>query len=60
MLALKLAAPQTVRINRAFGELGPGAHEAARRFLTAMIDSDNREGVLRLIARADNAGKPRG
>lgn len=52
-LALKLAALQTARINRAFGELGPGAHEAARRFLTAMIDGDNREGVLRLIARAD-------
>jgi DNA-binding MarR family transcriptional regulator len=54
-LALKLAALQTVRINRAFGELGPGAHEAARRFLTAMIDGDNREGVLRLIARAERA-----
>ena len=52
-LALKLAGLQTQRINRAFGELGPGAHEAARRFLTAMIDADNREGVLRLIARAD-------
>jgi DNA-binding MarR family transcriptional regulator len=52
-LALKLAALQTVRINRAFGELAPGAHEAARRFLTAMIDDDNREGVLRLIARAE-------
>jgi hypothetical protein len=44
-----------VRINRAFAELGPGAHEAARRFLTAMIDSDNRESVLRQIARADHA-----
>ena len=54
-LALKLAALQTVRINRAFGSLGPGAHDAARRFLTAMIDADNREGVLRLIARADRA-----
>lgn len=52
-LSLKLAQLQTERINRAFGELGPGAHEAARRFLTAMIDSDNREGVLRQIARAD-------
>jgi DNA-binding MarR family transcriptional regulator len=52
-LALKLAGLQTERINRAFGELGPNAHEAARRFLTAMIDADNREGVLRLIARAD-------
>jgi DNA-binding MarR family transcriptional regulator len=59
-LALKLAGMQTQRINRAFGELGPGAHEAARRFLTAMIDADNREGVLRLIARADRAAKPRG
>lgn len=58
-LALKLAALQTVRIHRAFSELGPGAHEAARRFLTAMIDDDNREGVLRLIARAARAAKPR-
>ena len=58
-LALKLAGLQTARINRAFAELGPGAHDAARRFLTAMIDGDNREGVLRLIARADRA-KARG
>jgi DNA-binding MarR family transcriptional regulator len=58
-LALKLAGLQTVRIKRAIGELGPGTHEAARRFLTAMIDVDNREGVLRLIARADRAAKPR-
>ena len=50
-LALKLAHLQTVRINRAFAELGPDAHEAARRFLTAMIDPDNRDGVLRLIER---------
>jgi DNA-binding MarR family transcriptional regulator len=58
-LALRLAGLQTERINRAFASLGPGAHEAARRFLTAMIDDDNREGVLRLIARADRATKPR-
>jgi DNA-binding MarR family transcriptional regulator len=58
-LALKLAGLQTQRIERAFAELGAGAHEAARRFLTAMVDDDNREGVLRLIARADRA-KPRG
>jgi DNA-binding MarR family transcriptional regulator len=54
-LALKLAGLQTERINRAFGQLGPGAHEAARRFLTAMIDPDNRDGVLRLVDRADRA-----
>jgi DNA-binding MarR family transcriptional regulator len=59
-LALKLANLQTQRINRVFGELGPNAHEAARRFLTAMIDADNRDGVLRLIARADRASKTRG
>lgn len=58
-LALKLANLQTLRINRAFGELGGGAHEAARRFLTAMIDDDNREAVLHQIARADRA-KARG
>jgi DNA-binding MarR family transcriptional regulator len=56
-LSLKLAQLQTVRINRAFAELGPGTHEAARRFLTAMIDSDNREGVLRQIARADHKAR---
>jgi DNA-binding MarR family transcriptional regulator len=58
-LALKLAALQTERITRAFSELGPSAHDAARRFLTAMIDSDNREDVLRQIARADHLGKTR-
>ena len=58
-LALRLANLQTQRINRAFGELGPNAHEAARRFLTSMIDSDNRDSVLRLIARADRATKAR-
>jgi DNA-binding MarR family transcriptional regulator len=50
-LALRLAALQTVRINRAFAELGPDAHVAARKFLTAMIDPDNRDGVLRLVER---------
>ena len=54
-LALKLAGLQTQRINRAFAELGPNAHEAARRFLTAMIDVHDRESVLRLIARAERA-----
>jgi len=51
-LALKLATLQTERISRAFGDLGPGAHEAARRFLAAMIDAENRDGVLKLVARA--------
>jgi DNA-binding MarR family transcriptional regulator len=58
-LALKLAGMQTTRIARALGELGPGAHDAARRFLTAMIDSDDRDSVLRLIAQADRARRPK-
>src|SRR5499426_4030855 len=52
-LALRRAHLQTTRIARALGELGPGAHEAARKFLTAMIDSENRDRVLRLIDRAE-------
>jgi len=58
-LAMKLAGLQTERIARAFAELGPNAHEAARRFLVAMIDADGRDGVLKLIARADRARRPR-
>jgi DNA-binding MarR family transcriptional regulator len=58
-LAMKLAGLQTERIRRALAELGPNAHEAARRFLVAMIDADGRDGVLKLIARADRARRPR-
>ncbi len=58
-LALKLAMLQTERLSRALAELGPGAHEAARRFLAAVIDTDNRDAVLRQIARGDRAGKAR-
>jgi DNA-binding MarR family transcriptional regulator len=54
-LAMKLAALQSARIARALSELGPNAHEAACRFLVAMIDVDNRDGVLRFIARAGRA-----
>src|SRR3954453_11251822 len=58
-LAMRLADLQTGRINHALGELGPNAHDAACRFLAAMINSDNRDEVLRLIARADRARRPR-
>ena len=58
-LAMKLAGLQTVRISRALSELGSGAHEQARRFLIAMIDSDGRDDVLQLIARADHVRKPK-
>jgi DNA-binding MarR family transcriptional regulator len=58
-LAMKLAGLQTARIAQALSELGPNAHEGARRFLVNIIDSDNREGVLRFIARADRARRQR-
>ena len=58
-LALKLAGLQTVRIGRVLAEIGPEGREAARRFLAGMIDAEDRDRVLRLIARADHA-QPRG
>jgi DNA-binding MarR family transcriptional regulator len=51
-LALKLAGLQGSRIARALAELGPGTREGARRFLTAMIDPEARQDVLRLVDRA--------
>jgi DNA-binding MarR family transcriptional regulator len=59
-LAMKLAGLQTGRIGRALAELGPSAHDAACRFLTAMINPEQRDAVLRFIARADRARRPRG
>jgi len=50
-LALRLAALQTERISRVLAELGPGAHQEARRFLIAMLDDQGRAEVLRLIDR---------
>jgi DNA-binding MarR family transcriptional regulator len=58
-LAMKLAGLQTGRIETALAELGPSAHDAARRFLTAMVNGDNRDGVLRFIVRADRARRQR-
>ena len=52
-LAMRLAGLQTARIGRVLDELGPAGREAARRFLAGMIDAEDRERVLRLIARAD-------
>src|SRR6202051_1420006 len=52
-LALKLAGLQTARIARVLAELGPGAREAARGFLAGMIDAQDRDHVLRLIAHSD-------
>jgi DNA-binding MarR family transcriptional regulator len=59
-LALRLAGLQTTRIVRALAEVGAGGHEAARKFLTAMIDVEGRERILRLIDRAERVRRPRG
>ena len=56
---MKLAGLQTERIARALAELGPNAHDQARRFLIAMTDVEGRDGVQTLIARADRARRPR-
>jgi DNA-binding MarR family transcriptional regulator len=53
-LAMKLAGLQAARIRRVLAELGPDTREAARRFLAGMIDAQDRERVLRLIAHADS------
>ena len=58
-LAMKLAGLQTARLARALSELGPGGHEQARRFLTAVLDPDGRNDVLGLITRADRARRAR-
>jgi DNA-binding MarR family transcriptional regulator len=50
-LALKLATLQTRRVERALSALGPGSHDAACRFLVAMLDAEGREDVLRLVRR---------
>ncbi len=58
-LALKLAGLQTQRILRALEGLGPGAHDAARQFLIAMLDAGGRDEVLRLIGQADRGSRSR-
>jgi DNA-binding MarR family transcriptional regulator len=58
-LTMKLAGLQTARIARALAQLGPNAHEGARRFLIAMTNEESRDGVLRFIARADRARRSR-
>ena len=52
-LAMKLAGPQMARIGRVLEELGPGSRENAKRFLAGMIDAEDRDRVLRMIAAAD-------
>lgn len=55
-LALELARLQSARIGRAIELAGPEAGEAARRFLYAMVDREERGKVEKLTA----LGRPRG
>lgn len=52
-LAVRLASLQEARLARALAEVGPGSHDAARHFLSAMLNRDGRDQVLRLIERAE-------
>jgi DNA-binding MarR family transcriptional regulator len=52
-LARQLVALQTRRFARALNECGPGARDAARKFLASMIDPESRTEVERLIGRAN-------
>jgi DNA-binding MarR family transcriptional regulator len=58
-LAMRLAGLQAARISHALAELGPNAHDAACRFLAAIINAENRDDVLRFIARADRTRRSR-
>jgi len=56
-LAMQLAGLQTARIARVLEALGPDApdaREGARRFLAGMIDPQERDRVLRMIARGND------
>jgi DNA-binding MarR family transcriptional regulator len=58
-LALRLASLQSARIGRGLAELGAHDHDKARRFLIAMLDPGQRDGVLRLIDQADRSPRRR-
>src|SRR5262252_9506525 len=46
-LASRLAGLQTARIDRALAEIGAADRDTVRRFLIAMLDPDQRDGVVR-------------
>lgn len=48
-LARELSVLQSQRIERALAAAGPGAEEIAMKFLSAMVNADEREAVGRLV-----------
>jgi len=59
-LASRLAGLQAARIGRALAAVGAPERDTVRRFLVAMLDADERDGVLRLIEGARGARRHRG
>ena len=58
-LALRLARLQAARIGRALASISTADRDTVRRFLIAMLDPDQRDGVVRLIESARRAGHHR-
>ncbi len=52
-LASRLAGLQAARIGRALADVGAAERDTVRRFLIAMLDPDQRDGVVRLIEGAN-------
>jgi DNA-binding MarR family transcriptional regulator len=59
-LASRLAGLQAARISRAVADIGAADRDTVRRFLVAMLDPDERDGVIRLIEGASRARRHRG
>jgi DNA-binding MarR family transcriptional regulator len=58
-LASRLAGLQAARIGRAIADIGAADRDTVRRFLIAMLDPDERDGVVRLIEGANRARRHR-
>lgn len=57
-LARELAELQSARISRALERAGPDGHRQAAAFLSALVNSEDRDGVMRLIAGASGGRNP--
>ncbi len=55
-LASRLAGLQAARIGRALADIGAADRDTVRRFLVAMLDPDERDGVVRMV---DGGGRSR-
>ena len=56
-LASRLAGLQAARIGRALADIGAADRDTVRRFLVAMLDPDERDGVIRMV---DGGGRRHG